>query len=331
MRDVAPITSAESAFDRDLQASSPAVHVSLTRAGVTGVRQVIRISHGTEDEALYYADIECSVDLGPRHKGVHMSRFPELFEEAIEGVVIDEALVIEALAEEIAQSIRDRQGALRSNVRIDARFPVPRTTPVSGLDTQEIYHLIGVASASERSTRRAVGVSVPGINACPCAQGMVRERAAVRLAELGYGDEERERILGAVPIATHNQRGEATLMIGSRRYIDAGRLIDVAVSSMSAPIFALLKRPDELHVVEQAHLHPRFVEDSVRYMVAGALQAEPELEDEAFLLARQVNFETIHSHDVIAERTGLVGELRSELAGGNGGEHVSLDAWLAGA
>ena len=134
---------------------------------------------------------------------------------------------------------------------------------------------------------------------------MVRERASVRLADLGYGDEERERILDAVPIATHNQRGEATLMVGSRRYIEAGRLIDVADSSMSAPIFALLKRPDELYVVEQAHLHPRFVEDSVRCMVAGVLEAEPELEDDAFLLARQVNFETIHTHDVIAERTGL--------------------------
>jgi GTP cyclohydrolase I/GTP cyclohydrolase-4 len=331
MPDVAPITATESAFHRDLQASQPAVRVSLTRAGVTGVRQVIRISHGGEDEALYYADIECSVDLGAAHKGVHMSRFPELFEEVIEGVVIDEALVVEELAEHIAHTIRDRQGALRSHVRIDARFPVPRTTPVSGLATQEIYHLIGVASASERSTRRAVGVTVPGINACPCAQGMVRERASVRLADLGYGDEERERILDAVPIATHNQRGEATLMVGSRRYIDAGRLIDVAVSSMSAPIFALLKRPDELYVVEQAHLHPRFVEDSVRFMVAGVLEAEPELEDDAFLLARQVNFETIHSHDVIAERTGLVGEVRREIAGGDGGDHASLESWLAGA
>ncbi len=37
---------------------------------------------------------------------------------------------------------------------------------------------------------------------------------------------------------------------------------------MSAPIFDLLKRPDELFVVEQAHLQPRFVEDSVRHALA---------------------------------------------------------------
>ena len=38
---------------------------------------------------------------------------------------------------------------------------------------------------------------------------------------------------------------------------------------MSAPVYALLKRPDELFVVEHAHLQPRFVEDSVRYALAG--------------------------------------------------------------
>jgi hypothetical protein len=43
-----------------------------------------------------------------------------------------------------------------------------------------------------------------------------------------------------------------------------------------------------------------------------------------------VNFETIHNHDVVAERTGLLGDLRDEvLHDGDGGEHLTLDAWLA--
>ena len=83
---------------------------------------------------------------------------------------------------------------------------------------------------------------------------------------------------------------------------------------MSAPVFELLKRPDELHVVEQAHLHPRFVEDSVRLMIAGAFEHYDDLSDGCFLLARQVNHETIHNHDVLAERHGKVAELRADLA-----------------
>ena len=158
----------------------------------------------------------------------------------------------------------------------------------------------------------------------------MRERASERLADMGYEDEERARILDAIPIATHNQRAEAELLVGSSRFTPAEELIEIAESSMSAPILALLKRPDELYVVEQAHLHPMFVEDSVRAMVQGVIERYPELEDDALVVARQVNFETIHNHDVVAERTGLLGELRDEvLHDGRGGEHLTLDAWLA--
>src|SRR5256885_3043862 len=62
----------------DLQASPPEVQIGLSRVGVTGVRKAIRLSYaGTEK--LVSADIECTVDLDPAQKGVHMSRFPELF------------------------------------------------------------------------------------------------------------------------------------------------------------------------------------------------------------------------------------------------------------
>ena len=41
---------------------------------------------------------------------------------------------------------------------------------------------------------------------------------------------------------------------------------------MSSPIYELLKRPDELFVVEHAHLQPRFVEDSVRVALKETLE-----------------------------------------------------------
>ena len=100
---------------------------------------------------------------------------------------------------------------------------------------------------------------------------------------------------------------------------------------MSAPVYELLKRPDELFVVEHAHLQPRFVEDSVRIALKGALDEHPQLDEDDFLLARQVNLETIHDHDVLAERTGTVGELRAELDGVAPARHTSLDDWLRAA
>jgi len=92
---------------QDLQASEPEIQLGLSRAGVTGVAKAIRLRWGTW-ERLVSAEIDCTVDLSAQQKGVHMSRFPELFEEAIEQVVHDEALVIEALAEHIARHIAER-------------------------------------------------------------------------------------------------------------------------------------------------------------------------------------------------------------------------------
>jgi GTP cyclohydrolase I/GTP cyclohydrolase-4 len=315
-------------LEDDLQASQPEVRLGLSRAGVMGASKAIRISYGGIEKQIA-ADIECTVDLDPSQKGVHMSRFPELFEEAIEEVVIGEALLVEVLAEHIAAHIVERQRALRAHVHISARYPIERTTPVTGLPTQEMVELIGIAAASTRGVRRLVGVQAAGINACPCAQGLVRGRASERLLEAGFDDGDVERILELVPIATHNQRGRGTLYVGTQTSVNAEQLVGIVEGSMSAPVYELLKRPDELFVVEHAHLQPRFVEDSVRIALKGVLDSYPALDDADFVFSRQVNLETIHTHDVLAERFGTVGELRRELEeGGPIEHHTGLDEWL---
>ena len=313
----------------DLQASAPPVGLALSRAGVTGVQKAIRIRRG-EQEILMAAEIDCTVDLASDQKGVHMSRFPELFDEAIDEGVLGEGLLVEVLADRIASQIVERQGALRAEVRIVARWPIRRRTPVTDLATQEMVSLIGIAAATTAGTRRVVGVEATGINACPCAQGLVRGRATERLTEAGYGGDEIERILELVPLATHNQRGRGTLLVGTTRELDAEDLVDIVERSMSAPVYELLKRPDELYVVEHAHLQPRFVEDSVRIAIRDLLETDPDLADDDFVLSRQMNLETIHVHDVVAERWGTVAELRAELAGATPTtQQTTLEAWLS--
>ena len=316
----------------DLQASTPEVAIGLSRAGVTGVQKAVRIGRGRR-EKLIAATIDCTVDLDPSQKGVHMSRFPELFEEAIEGVVEDDAFLVEDLAEHVARRIVQRQGALLAEVRIQARYPYERRTPVTGLSTQEMVSLIGIAAASAGGVRRIVGVEAVGINACPCAQGLVRGSATERLLDAGFEAGDVERILELVPLATHNQRGLGTLYIGSSVRVNAEHLVRLVEASMSSPIYELLKRPDELFVVEHAHLQPRFVEDSVRVALKSVLDELPDLGDDDFVLSRQLNFETIHAHEVVAERYGTIGELRAELDGGGHGplRHTELRDWLRAA
>src|SRR5207237_4280845 len=226
----------------DLQASSPEVALALSRAGVQGVSKAIRLRWG-DTEKLIAAEIDCTVDLDPAQKGVHMSRFPELFEEAIDEVVIGEAFLVEELAEHIARHIVARQAAGRAEVRISARYPLERRTPVTGLATQEMIALIGIAAASETHVQRIVGVEATGINACPCAQGLVRGRASERLLEAGFDEPDVERILELVPLATHNHRGRGTLYVGTEQPVKAEQLAAIVGGSMSSPGYELLKRP----------------------------------------------------------------------------------------
>jgi GTP cyclohydrolase I/GTP cyclohydrolase-4 len=310
----------------------PSTEVSLTRVGVRGVEKVIHVRNGGAGN-LYFAELACFVDLNPRQAGVHMSRFEEVVNEAIDDVVLSETLRAEELAAHIAKRVRERQSGLRAEVRIEARYPETVRAPESGIPSQEIYKLHGVAVDSDRGTRTLTGVEAHGMTACPCAQEELTGRARDRLVADGFDDDEIERIFTSVPIATHNQRGIGELHLGRPEGleldIDAPDLLHIVEQSMSSEIYELMKRTDEAAVVEKAHRNPRFVEDVVREMVRRVADQYPGLRDGGFLLARQENLETIHRHTVIAERSGLVTEVLDEIETGEHSHHHTTEReWL---
>jgi GTP cyclohydrolase I/GTP cyclohydrolase-4 len=325
-------TTALSQPTSDLQASLPATQVSLSRVGVTGVEKVIRVQ-ADGDENLFHAEFECFVDLNPRQAGVHMSRFEEVVAEAIDEVVLGEAFRAEVLAAHIAERVRERQGGLRAEVSVEARYPQTVSTPATGQPTQEIYGLFGTAVSSMRGTRTLTGVQAQGMTACPCAQGMIADLARERLAARGFEPEQVEEAIDAVPIATHNQRGIGTLHIGCPEggpaWIDAPELLQIVEQSMSSEIYELMKRPDEVAVVDKAHAQPRFVEDCVREMLRRVVDGYPDLPGDTFVMARQENLETIHRHNVMAERYGMLEDIREELdAGEHQRHHLTMREWL---
>jgi len=319
--------------DLDVQAQLPALRVSLSRVGVTEVEKIVRFRQG-DGEQLFSARLQCFVDLGRDQKGAHMSRFEEVVNAVIGEVVLGAATFkAEELAMRVAELVRERQGAARAEVTVTARYPEHKPAPVSGIVTQEIYTLHGSAVASPAGTRRMVGVAAQGITACPCAQQLVMASSHERLLDDGFSDDEIDRVFEHVPVATHNQRGLGTLHIGfpegAPTEIEARTLLNIVEGSMSSEIYELMKRSDEAAVVEKAHRRPRFVEDCVREMIGAVVAELGDLSDEHFVSARQENLETIHQHNVVCERFGMLGELRHELATGeHAGHQTSMREWL---
>src|SRR5205085_2605657 len=201
-------------LDRDIQSGQPTVHVRLGRAGVVGVTKAILI--GNEGHQQWFnATFDLYADLHATQAGVHMSRFSDALDEVMEEMGQKSWPKIELLAEHIARTIVEKQQALRAEAHIRTAYPLQKWTPVSGRPTQEVYGLLAEAVATKEGSRRMVGVEVEGMVACPCAQDMVHAYAQVRLQEEGFPDDVIAHMLSVTPLATHNQRGRATLMIGT--------------------------------------------------------------------------------------------------------------------
>ncbi|HLH61956.1 MAG TPA: GTP cyclohydrolase MptA [Ktedonobacteraceae bacterium] len=315
-------------LEHDIQNSQPTVHVRLGRAGVVGVTKAILI--GSEGNQQWFnATFDLYADLDSRQAGVHMSRFSDALDEVMEGIDTTAWPKIEILAEHIAKTIVEKQKAFRTEVHIRTAYPLQRWTPVSGRPTQEVYGLMAQAVATQDSSRRMIGVEVEGMVACPCAQDMVHSFARVRLQEEGFAEDVIDKMLTLTPLATHNQRGRATLMIGTDENLDAADLIGIAESAMSSENYGLLKRPDELYIVNKAHANPRFVEDVAREILRAVVEKYTNMPDETFIWVRQRNQETIHKYDVEAEGWGTLGELRAEILRNVRLErHTTKEEWL---
>ncbi len=323
-------------FRTDRQQEVPVVRIALNRAGVARVRRILRLDIDGKS-GVFNGEFSMVADLRGDRSGVHMSRFVENLEEATLDVLAREqpAMRIERLAEAVAREIVATQEAGEAEVRLRADFTLERWTPVSGKRGEETYTLVGVAHASAHGARRAVGVEAEGMTACPCAQGMIRERSLQELRDAGFSQEQAQRVLDLVPGATHNQRGRGTLLLGTTderlSTVRVEDLVEIVEGAMSSETYDLLKRPDEYFVVNKAHRNPRFVEDVVRGIVAGALETYEAFGDDDVLFASQRNEESIHKHDAFAEACGCFGEFRAELSGNMATRKTELAAWLRGA
>jgi GTP cyclohydrolase-4 len=304
------------------------VHVRLGRVGVTGIRKSLLI--GNEGQQQWFdATFDLYANLDPSKAGMHMSRFSDALEEVIEECASTVWPQIEVLAEHLAKTVVEKQKVARAEVYIHTSLPLQKWTPVSGRRSQEVYGLLAEAVATKDYSRRMIGVEVEGMVACPCAQDMVHSFARLRLQEEGFSEDVIEKMLNVTPLATHNQRGRATLLLGSDQTIEAKDLIALVESEMSSENYALLKRPDELYIVNKAHTNPRFVEDVAREILRSVVEKYTNLPDDTFVWIRQRNEETIHKYDVEAEGWGTLGELRSEILGNVSVEHhTTRDEWM---
>jgi len=287
----------------DIQAQRPNTNFKLTRVGVTNVVKQIRVKRPGR-EVILTPTINLFVDLPSTKKGSDMSRNIEIIEEIVERSTTRPCSGIEELAENMVKLlIKKHTYATYAEIELSSDYFLERLNP-SGKKSVERYRLFTRAILEKGKIRKMLGVTVTGMTVCPCAMETVRAVLKEKYPE--YAD-----FLEKIPVVSHNQRNNTTIMIEVPQgySIEANDLIEIAEKSMSSPTFEILKRKDEEEVVLNAHLNPKFVEDVVREALNYISKKYSDLPKETLVIVRSESEESIHKHNAFAERISTLGEL----------------------
>jgi len=236
----------------------------INKVGVRGLKFPIEVRDKTREHQSTVATIGMFVDLPKEFKGTHMSRFIEVLNA--HGNVIH----VENI-EDILFALQEKLNAKTSHLEIEFPYFMTKRAPVSGKAGLLDYNVRFDAAACGRETDFVMTVKTNVTTLCPCSKAIAK-----------YG--------------AHNQRGEVTVSLRSRRIVWIEDVIAMVEASGSSEMYALLKRVDEKSVTERAYENPVFVEDLVRN-VALKLKARREI---TWWKVEAENYESIHNHNAYA-------------------------------
>ncbi|MHA1338520.1 MAG: GTP cyclohydrolase MptA [Promethearchaeota archaeon] len=313
-------------FKRDLQnEDAEFAPIPIDKVGITNVLKKIEIVRGNF-KLFINGNISAYIYLPATQRGIHMSRSAESIEDVINHEAFKPVKTVEEFCGRIAVKLLNEhnytnhaevemKGTLILNLKANERDQI-----------QQSYEICSNVKANRLENGKIakvvrVGVWVEGMTACPCAQEMSREFATELLTarkDLGINPEKIDEILNIIPLATHNQRAKAQVIVGNsngeQQMLDVLELIKVIESSMSATVTPVLKRPDEATLVRMAHLNPKFAEDVVRDIAAKlASEKFKTIPGSCTVTIKIISFESIHHHDVYCELNSTFSDLREKI------------------
>jgi GTP cyclohydrolase I len=257
---------------KDVQNSADSRGIALDKVGVSNLRYPIKVLDKDNNEQATVATIALSVNLPHHFKGTHMSRFVEVLNRHHGDMTM-------RTIPSILTELRERLEAESAHIEVAFPYFIDKPAPVTKAKGQVDYDCIFTGNMTGKEVDFVMEVIVPVTSLCPCSKEIS-----------SYG--------------AHNQRSRVHIAVRTRKSPDGGwdfvwieELIEAAEKSASAPLYSLLKRPDEKFVTELAYDNPVFVEDLVRN-VSLRLKEDDRI---TWFRVRSVNEESIHNHNAFAE------------------------------
>lgn len=247
---------------KDVQSEKDLRHIPLKHVGIKGLRWPIELMDKERGTQHSVAKVTLAVDLPHDLRGTHMSRFVECL-RTLGPVGLNEI-------ENILDKLKEHLQAEKAFLQLEFPYFITKAAPVSGMTAPMDMDCVYKAEKGERFKLR-IKAMVPVQTLCPCSKEIS-----------DYG--------------AHNQRAWAKMEIEANELVWLEELAAVADAAASAPVYGLLKRPDEKFVTERAYDNPRFVEDAVRE-IALRLEADKRI---TWYRAEVESVESIHNHNAFA-------------------------------
>ncbi len=248
---------------RDVQ-SEPANHeIPLDKVGISNIVYPIKVLDRENGVQNTIANINLYCNLPHNYRGTHMSRFIEVLNAHLDRISPNNT-------KELLNDIRTKLEAEKAHVDINFTYFMKKKAPVTEAESFMNYEARFVAELGEKFDF-ITEVSVPVNTLCPCSKEISEQGA-------------------------HNQRARVLISVRMKKMVWLEELIRYAEESASAPLYALLKRPDEKYVTEKAYDNPKFVEDVARE-VAYRLEQNGNI---TWYFVQVTSFESIHNHNAFA-------------------------------
>lgn len=299
---------------------TPQVAIPIQKVGIFGEKRLVHFYNkylaktGEDPNIDVYCDISLCTDLPPLVKGTHMSRLIEV----INNNVRETHLSLEDFARHLAKSAfatLSDVGLTRTIAEVSGDMTINKKSPASHSLSQETLRVHAKVTFDGSISHCEIGVTVPVLLVCPCAQELVRSRVKSMLSQEKLGQTLVNKICDLIPMPSHNQRGYASISIKSpvEADIDFRELVNIVHTRLNQ-VYSVLKREDELEVVYKAHLNPTFVEDACREVAEGVYESLREkIDPESGIRIRLVSEESIHQHNAFAQIEVLFKQLKNSL------------------
>ncbi len=247
---------------RDVQSEKDVRNVPLKYVGIDNLRWPLQLKDKKRGVQNTVAKVRLAVDLPQDLRGTHMSRFVECLQELEYLELGQEERVLDLLKEHLQ--------ARSAMMRLEFPYFIQKSAPVTGKVAPMDIDCVYTAEKGEQFSLK-VRVEIPVQTLCPCSKE-ISDRGA------------------------HNQRAIARIEILASEMVWLEELAEMADRAASAPVYSLLKRPDEKFVTEHAYDNPRFVEDAVREL---ALLLDEDRRIKSYRVQVK-SIESIHNHNAFA-------------------------------